>query len=98
MTRGYQPKHINGIPNSPPADSGGYRSTTTNSEREHSVTETLPHPNHTATQLQQKQDAIDIATRQLVLDYLCGNLASSPQLLYYQIDNLHALLTELRRG
>jgi hypothetical protein len=53
---------------------------------------------HTPEQIQQKRDAIDNAIRQLAFDYIHGSLASHPQLMYNRIDDLHALLSELRRG
>lgn len=53
---------------------------------------------HTAEQNQQKRDAIDSAVRELAFKYIRGSLASRRDIMYHEIDNLHALLTELRRG
>lgn len=53
---------------------------------------------HTDAQLQQKRDAIDDGVRELAFDYKAGSFASTPILMYDRIDQLHALLTELRRG
>ena len=53
---------------------------------------------HTEEQLQAKRDAIDLGVRELAFEYKAGVLASQPQLMYDRIDQLHQLLTELRRG
>lgn len=53
---------------------------------------------HTTEENQVKVNAIDDAVRNLALNYIHGNLASHPEVLYHQLDNINALLTELRRG
>lgn len=55
---------------------------------------------HTDVQLQTKRDAIDDGVRDLSFDYKAGKLAGElgQVAMYYRLDQLHALLTELRKG
>ncbi len=53
---------------------------------------------HTAEENQVKVDAIDNAVRELAFNYVAGSFASHPEVMYYQLDSIQALLTDLRRG
>lgn len=53
---------------------------------------------HTAEQNQQKQDAIDNAIRDLAFDYKAGLLASNRELMYHRVENINAMILELKRG
>lgn len=53
---------------------------------------------HTAEQLQTKREAIYQTAREFSYKVQSGMLNEAPQVLYNEIDNLHQLLTELRKG
>ncbi len=53
---------------------------------------------HSEEELQAKADAILLLSKQFSYRCLSGLLNESPQMLYSEIDSLHQLLIELRRG
>lgn len=53
---------------------------------------------HTPEQLAEKQQAVYQSSREFAYRVMSGLLNEHPEMLYSEIDSLHQLLTELRRG
>lgn len=53
---------------------------------------------HTAEQNQLKEEAIERAIREFIFEYRAGLLASEKEMMYNQIQDISALITDLQRG
>lgn len=53
---------------------------------------------HTEAQLEEKRIAIQGAANSFSRRYLSGQLSASPEMLYNEIESLHALVRELKSG
>lgn len=53
---------------------------------------------HSEEQIQEKKDAIEIATESFVLNYMGGMFENNNELMYHMLENINILIEEYKRS